>query len=96
MNRDPGIQQWPSAALQCFTSGPHAGRCSGKTPLIKMQCGLIESGTFVQHRQHGKTHAGLVSRISQRPRQPQWVCIGCALGIMLQVVKLADLGIATA
>ena len=71
-------------------------RRAGEAALVVAQRRLREAGALVQHRQQRQADAGLAGGVGQRPRQLERVGVRRAVGVVLQVVELADLRVAAA
>ena len=73
---------------------PHAGRAGGKAPLVVVQRGLGKAGALVQRGHQRQADAHLLRCVGQCPGHGLGIGIGLAAGLVVQVVKLANLGVA--
>ena len=88
------VEQRPGAGGDLAGRCPHALRAQCKAPLVLAQRGLAKAGALVEHRHQRQPQARVLRRIGQRPTHGQRVGIGAAIDVVLQVVELADLGVA--
>ena len=62
--------------------------------LARFQFAPVETGAHVQHRQQGQTDAGIGGGRDQGARHRGRVVVWVAVGLVVQVVELADGGVA--
>ena len=94
MHHQAGIEPRAPTLGYVLRGCPHAVGGGGKAALVVAQGWLLKAGTFVQggHQRHADTRG--LRRIGQGPAEGQRIGIGLAIGRVLQVVELADLGVA--
>ena len=83
-------------ALHVFDDANDAVGCGGKAALVVAQAALRKPGTHVQRGQQRQAHAGALGRAHQRQRHLGRFGIGRAGNGVVQVMELADLGVAAA
>ena len=62
--------------------------------LPRGQCAAIEAAAHVERRQQGEANAGFARCLDQRQRHLRRIGVGATIGRVMQVMELADLGIA--
>ena len=91
MDRDAGVDERPTdRALQ----RQHVGDAGREAALVGAQLRRREAGALVQHRQQRQADAGLRGRVGERLRHRRRIGVAAAVVVVLQVVELADLGVA--
>ena len=94
MNRHAGVQQWPTLGRQALLRVQDAGHAAGEAALVVAQGGVREPGAFVQAGDEGEAHADILRSLGEGPAERQRVVIGLAVGLGVQVVEFAHLGVA--
>ena len=96
MDRDAGVEMAAAALHRRALHRDDVGGRRREASLVVAQRGLRKPGAFVEHRQQRQAEPGGLGRIRKRPRQRHRIGVARAVEVVLQIVELADLGVAAA
>ena len=88
------VHPWQRPGPDAVAQAQHARHVGGEAALVGSQLRLREAGALVQHRQQCQADAGGLRGLRQRAAHGQLVGVGGAIGLVVQVVELADLRVA--
>ena len=91
---DAGVDMGEAQTVDGLGKAQDHVRRAGETALVGPEAAAVEAGAHVERGQQRQPDAGRLGRPHQRQRQGERLGIGAAVLGIVQILKLADLGIA--